>query len=218
MEWFNMKSVAVFVAVCFFFYSIFGCGSSNETTRHLDKYDTLPYQDVTTVDVPQGVAYRAAILSLQQRGYVVTLSDPQTGLINTEINSPDIIPEEQKATQAATTEDSSVGTILLGILSIILIFGIVLWLVASSDEESEDDSSSTASNVHAGEPKKTTSYRYILTLTTTALTDSSTEIQMSAVKMTLENGSVIHSAKFENKYLNYSVFDGLYDQLSMLEN
>ena len=216
MKRFNMKIVTLSVAVCYFFYSIIGCGSSTDATKHLDKYDALAYQDVTKVDVPKDVAYRAAILSLQQRGYVVTLSDPQTGLINTEINSPDIIPEEQKANQAPTTKGSSAGSILLMILSIILIFGLVLLLLGPSDDKSKDEKSSTSSSVHPGSsaPTKTTSYRYIVTLTMAALTDSTTELQISTVRMRLENGSVTESARFENKYLNYSIFDALYDQLS----
>ena len=217
MNRFSMKRVTLSVAVWYFLYSIIGCGSSHEATKHLDKYDALPYRDVTTVAVSKDVAYRAAILSLQQRGYVVTLSDPQTGLINAEINSASVLPEEEKADQAAATKGSSVGSVLLFILSIVLVFGIVLLLLGSSDKKSNDDSSSSSSGLqmNSGESAKTTSYRYILTLTTTALADSATEVQISSVRMVLENVGVMRSAKFENKYLNYSVFDALYDQLGM---
>jgi hypothetical protein len=213
----SMKRVTLSVAVWYFLYSIIGCGSSHDATKHLDKYDALAYRDVTTVAVSKEVAYRAAILSLQQRGYVVTLSDPQTGLINAEINSASILPEEQKADQAAATKGPSVGSVVLFILSIVLVFGIVLLLLGSSDNKSKDDSSSSSSGlqINSGEPSKTSSYRYILTLTTTAVADSATELQLSSVRMVLENGGVISSTKFENKYLNYSVFDALYDQLGL---
>jgi hypothetical protein len=217
MSRFEMKRVVLFVAVWYFFYAIIGCGSSHDATKHLDKYDDLTYSDKTTVNVSRDVVYKAAILSLQQRGYVVTMSDPQTGLINAEINSGSMLPEEQKAEEAAAAKGPSVGRVLLVILSIILVFGIVLLLVGSSDDKSKDERSRSSSSirVNAGEPTNTSSYRYILTLTMTALADSATEFQISAVRMVLENGGVIESTKWENKYLNYSVFDALYDQLGI---
>lgn len=223
MQWFHIKSVTLTVALCFLFYSIVGCGGSNETTRHLDKYDDSPYRDVMTVSVSKEVAYRAVIASMQQRGYVVTLSDPQTGLVNTEINSSRILPEEQKLLQVPK-QGPSVGKVLLVILSIVLVFGIVLLLVGSSSDKSKDDRSSAAPTTGSGttyvssEPAKTTSYKYIVTLNTSALTDSSTQIQISAVRMELENGSVKNSGKFESKYLNYSIFDALYEQLNAPQN
>ncbi len=215
MQLFRIKSVTLTVALCFFFYSIVGCGSSNEAPRHLDKYDDLPYRDVMTVSVSKEVSYSAIIASMQQRGYVVTLSDPQTGLINTEINSSRILPEEQKMLQVPKP-GPSVGHVLLVILSVILIFGIVLLIAGSSSEKSKDDKSSTTSSagVVSSEPPRTTSYKYIVTFNTSALTDTSAQIQISAVRLELENGSVKNSGKFESKYLNYSIFDAVYEQLS----
>jgi hypothetical protein len=215
MKRLDKKALTLIVTFCFTLYSVIGCSSSVRSTEHLDKYDDLPYVNFTTVDVPRDIAYRAAILSLQHQGYVVTLSDPQTGLINCEINGASVIPEEQKAGQATTTQESSFGSVLLVILSIILIFGIVLLLVGSSDDPSGDNAEQGTAGVQGGssEPSKTTSYRYVVTLHTTSVTDSSTEVQVSATRMVLENGAIVHSAAFENKYLNYSVFDAIYDQL-----
>jgi hypothetical protein len=109
-----------------------------------------------------------------------------------------------------------VGSVLLFVLSIVLIFGIVLLIVGSPNDKSKDERSSTSSSaqISSSEPPTTTSYGYIISLTMTAITDSTTELQISTVRMVLENGSVIRSARFENKYLNYSVFDALYDQLN----
>ena len=63
------------------------------------------------------------------------------------------------------------------------------------------------------QPVPVTSYRYIVTLSTTALSDTSTQIQVSTVRMSLANGSVVQSDKMENKYLNYSVFEGVQERL-----
>jgi hypothetical protein len=217
MERFTMKGLVLSVAICFFFYSITGCGSSNIATKHLDKYDEKPYSDAATFYAGKVDAYKATVLALQQRGYVVTLSDAQTGLINGEISGSSIIPEEQKQISKDTSNDVGAGEIIIGILGIILIVGLIAMLTSDSnkkeDSNSNTTSTTTTTTVVTSAPEKVTSYKYIVTINTTALSDSTSELQLSAVRQVIENGSITNSAKFENKYLNYGIFDAVQEQL-----
>ncbi len=222
MERFTMKGLVLSVAVCFFFYSISGCGSSTLATKHLDKYDEKAYSESATFYASKDDAYKATVLALQQRGYVVTLSDAQTGLINGESSGSSIIPEEQKQISKDTSNEVGAGEIIIGILGIILIVGLIAMLTSDSNKKEESNSNTTSTTtttttVVSSAPEKITSYKYIVTINTTALSDSTSELQLSAVRQVIENGSVTNSAKFENKYLNYGIFDAVQEQLDRVK-
>ena len=219
MERFNIKSLALAVAVCFFFYSMTGCGSSNVATKHLDQYNEKTYTDEATFFANKDDVYKATVLALQQRGYVVTLSDAQTGLINGEVSGSTILPEEQKQITSNTSNDIGAGEIIIMILGFILIVGLIAMLTSDSSKDKESNSNTTSTTttttVVANSPEKITSFKYVITLNTAALNDTSSQLQVSAVRMMIENGSVTNSSKFENKYLNYGLFDAVQEQLDM---
>ncbi len=242
------------VAFCFAFYSIVGCSSTAQTTKYLDKYDSMPFKDAITVNASQDVAYKAAIVSLEKRGYIVTMSDPQTGIANLELNTRNKLPEDEKQTEI--DNKLSTGTIILIALSIILIVGIIVILASSSDDDSIDKNKDTSkgntaarnggdkrvtgnntdkNNSHSSErdhwhgerhhdyrpfiypfidpvvrvPSPDPSYLYIVTLNTTRLSETTTEVRLLTTRMDLEDGEVLNSKRFENKYLNYEFFDGI---------
>ena len=213
---FRQKSIP-FVLASFILYSASGCGPS-QSTRHLDKYDDRAYADIATFSFSKDRVYQSAIIALQQKGYVVTLSDPQTGLINGEIQNSIVIPEEQKA--AEQSEKPSAGSILIAILGVIFLFGIIAWLVNSSDSSNssgENDKRERHREPYysPAEETKILSYRYIVTLNLAPLGMDSTEVVISAVRTELENGSVASSGRIENKYLNYSIFEAIQARLEM---
>lgn len=212
-----VKKLVPIILASFVLYTTAGCGSS-QSTQHLDKYDDRPYVDIATYSFSKDQVYKAAVIALQQRGYVVTLSDPQTGLINGELQNPIVIPEEQKA--AEQSGKPSPASILIAILGVIFLFGIIAWLANSSD--SSDSSSENNQRDRHREPydpppaeTKTLSYRYIVTLNLAPYAMDSTEVILSAVRTELENGSVASSGRIENKYLNYSIFEAIQAQLEM---
>src|SRR5206468_2447533 len=108
------------------------------------------------------VAYKAAIVSLEKRGYTLTQSDPQTGIANLELHSVSKLPEEDKQVEAANAGPSA-GTIILVVLSIILVVGIIILLTSSSDdskdkqkkEDKKDDTKLYAQGRDGGVKKST---------------------------------------------------------------
>ena len=208
------KALTLFVLISFLAYSFFGC-SSEPSTKHLDKYDDRVYADLATYQSSRESVYRAAIFGLQQKGYVLTLSDPQTGLISGEVQSAQPLAEEFKA--AKMSEEPSSGNVLIAILGIVFLFGIIGWLASSSnstnDKEKEKRSRNEPHYHDATTETKTLSYKYAVSLTLATLDSSSTEVRISAVRTSFENGSVTGSGLMENKYLNYAVFEAIQRQL-----
>ncbi|MBI3006131.1 MAG: hypothetical protein HYY49_12055 [Ignavibacteriales bacterium] len=207
-----VRNLIPFVFASFVVYVVSGCGTT-QPTRHLDKYDSRPFADIATYIFSMDDVHKAAVLALQQKGYIVTVSDPVTGLVNGELESPDILAEEQKFEEQH--EGPSAGTILLGILGIIFLFGIIAWLVSSTDDPSDSTSEHEKRERHR-EPyysppdkEKTASYRYVVSLTLSPYGMDSTEVVISAMRSKLENGGVVSSGRMENKYLNYSIFEGI---------
>ena len=257
MKFPTFKSVTLAVTICFAFYSIVGCSSAERTTKYLDKYDSMPYKDAITVHASKDVAYKAAIVSLQNRGYILTLSDPQTGIANLELNSPTKLPEEEK--QSEVDNSLSAGTVVLIVLACVLVVGLIVLIAnASSDDDSKDKKTESSKNTAArnggdkrtqtgnantntgnqntgrnnfsgghherhnwnpyvypfvdlavANPSPEPSYLYVVTLNTTSLNESTTEVKLSTVRLDLEDGEIMNSTRFENKYLNYSIFDGI---------
>ena len=142
------KNFILPVTFCFAFYAIVGCSSTQRTTKYLDKYDDLSYQDAITVHAPIDAAYNAATRTLEKRGYIRTMNDPQTGIATFELNSPTKLPEDTK--QAEMDSKLSTGTIILIALSIILIVGIIIILANSSDDDSKDQKKDTSKGTKTG--------------------------------------------------------------------
>jgi len=208
------KGLTIFVLISFLGYSLFGC-SSEPSTKHLDKYDDRVYADLATYQSSKESVYRAAVFGLQQKGYVLTLSDPYTGLISGEVQSAQPLAEEFKA--AEMSEEPSSGSILITILGIVFLFGIIAWLASSSnstnDKEKEKRSRNEPHYHDSSTETKTLSYKYVVSLNLVTVDSASTEVRMSAVRTSFENGSVKGSGVMENKYLNYAVFEAIQRQL-----
>ena len=53
----------------------------------------------------------------------------------------------------------------------------------------------------------------MVSLTFTRIGSDSTQVDIATTKMVLENGAVLGSVPMHSKYLNYTIFDAIYDQL-----
>jgi len=203
------KGLTFVVLISFLVYSLFGC-STEPSTKHLDKYDDRVFADLAMYQSSRDSVYRAAVFGLQQKGYVITLSDPQTGLISGEVQSAQPLAEELKA--AKMSEEPSNGNILIAILGIVFLFGIIAWL-ASSNKEKEKRSRNEPPYADAPTGTKILSYKYVVSLTLAAVDSASAEVRISAIRTSFENGSVTGSGLMENKYLNYVIFEAIQRQL-----
>jgi len=267
MKFPKIKSVTIAVTYFFAFYAICGCSSTRQTTSYLDKYDSMPYKTAITVNSSEDVAYKAAITTLQKHGYILTLSDPQTGVATLEQTTSTKLPEEDKKAQVDDSGPSA-GTIILYALAIVLIVGIIVILLASSGDDSKDKKKDTPTDYKTGRtdvghpsqqpthkindaphknepshrehhendvwhdhpgfigpffnpwfepapgaPPQNPGYRYIVTVNTNPLSDSTTEVSLATTREDLMNGWVTSSRQIENKYLNYSIFDGIGEQM-----
>jgi hypothetical protein len=235
MKFPRTRSAIIALTFSFTFYSIVGCSSAGQSTKYLDKYDSMPFEDAIVVKASVDAAYKASINVLQKRGYMLTLSDPKTGIANLELNSPRILPEDEKKAQA---EDKGLttGQIILIAVAVVLVVGIIYLIASSSDDskdkDKKDDNTKNNKNDHPHDnghhfvpplgpfvspfadacvtaPSPKPSFLYIVSVTTTALTDSTTEVYLSTERLDLQNGDVLNSQRFENKYLNYSIFDAI---------
>ncbi|TAK53091.1 MAG: hypothetical protein EPO24_14840 [Bacteroidetes bacterium] len=216
MERFNLKSVSCILLLCFSLYTITGCGSSSGQFKALEKYDTLEYADAVTFFATKEELHKATVAALQQKGYIVTLSDAQGGIINGETNSTTTIPEEQY--EQSKSKELSAGEVLIGVLAIVLLVGIIAMIVSSSSDDSSDSNTTTetTASVTASTPEVVRSYNYVVTFNTTTLSDTSLSLQISTVRLDIENGTTVHTVQLENKYLNYGLFDAVQEQLNLI--
>lgn len=216
MEWWNRKSLTIIVAASMLMYSAGGCENSNLVLKHLKKYASLPFADAATFGTTLETLHHAATLSLQRRGFTLATIDPGPGVLIAEMESPHIIPEEE-VEHPQRSKESSVGSALLTFLGIVLVIGVVASLVSSptKDDAESSETSRAADEEYQLESNSPTSvtYKYVVTLTTVALTDSTSDMRIEATKIELENGEVCSSSPFENKYLNYSIFDEVQKEL-----
>lgn len=220
MKRFAFRAVTIVVTACFGFYCIGGCGSS-EAMKRLTKYEGRGYTDVMVIRGAVDDVYKASVAALQTEEFNVTLSDPQTGLLSAEKYSASVIPEDQKALDDAK-EPASVWAIVIGVLAIILVVGLIAILVSSCNETDKEgsqkskDKESTTTAVVVPPPQTVTGYKYIVSLTLARVASDSTEIDITATKMFVENGVVTSSAPMRSKYLNYIIFDAIYEQTQAL--
>ncbi|MBI5464865.1 MAG: hypothetical protein HY966_07945 [Ignavibacteriales bacterium] len=210
MRRFHFPKFTLWVAANVLLYAVAGCGSSS-STAHLSKYDEQPYYDLLTFKSSKERAHKAAVLALQERGFRVTLSDPQTGLLTAQLNSSQLIEEDVRA---AEKESSSKGggfwAGLLAILGIVFLVGLVS-SASGCNETKSTSSSKPRENTYytAPEQKAVVSYSYVVSMNATAVDSGSVRIQLSALRETITNGSVSDSRKMENKYLNYVLFESI---------
>jgi hypothetical protein len=207
---FLFPRLTIFVAASTLFYSVIGCGGASQSTKHLDRYDALPYRDSFVVKAEPADVHKAALLSLQQQGFVITLSDPISGLVTAEKNGADRIAAELK--QEASGKEDSRGTLetILGAVGILFLLGVLAAIFSSGCNQSSSSSAQSGSTTYVNRaPETKKSYRYVVTVNTETRDTLGTVIQFSAVRMYLENGSIQSTEPFSNKYLNYELFDGI---------
>ncbi|MBF8296969.1 MAG: hypothetical protein HW389_3514 [Bacteroidetes bacterium] len=192
--------------------AVASCSGSGATSREFRKYDPLPYADTFQLNASQEVVHRAAIAALQDRGAVVTLSDPRTGLISAELYSSKLLPEDVYASKANDDNESAGGGVMavvgaiLGVILFILLLG---WLSdgCSTGTSSGPNRRSTSSPPNIPEP--VTANTYVVSLTLVPTPGDSTEMRMNVLRQKVENGTVTSSQRLQNKYLNYSLRDAV---------
>jgi hypothetical protein len=219
----HSKALVVCVTLSFTIYTLTGCGSSRQAIAHLDKYDKEPYISAADFPAEQETIYRAVLNSVQSRGFLVTLSDPKTGLLTAEINQGKLLPEEEKQIEFDSQSKSSSSSVVWTILGVVFLVGIVIWilsLTSSNDETSSSKKEIEHSPPHHHHEEETIptvkSFRYVVSFTITPIQTDTTTVRISAVRMNIENGTIVSTTTLENKFFNYSLFDRIDDNLKSL--
>jgi hypothetical protein len=184
------------------------CSGSGASAKEFRRYDPLPYADTFTFIQSPDVVYRAAVAALQDRGAVISLSDPSTGLISAELHSEGVLPEDAYASKAADDgkdPGSGVLAVLGTILGVILFVLLFSWL--SDGCSGGCAPGTTVSSPSPPEPVK--AYKYVVSVNLLPSAGASTEMRISAIRQLIENGTVTSSQRMQNKYLNYSLRDAV---------
>lgn len=202
-----MKKIITYVSlVSFLIYSFAGCSSSSQTQLPQGGKQTVEFISDHTFNYSKEEVYRAAISALQKRNFLITLSDPVTGIVNGDYSSSKLLQEEE---DARSSGKSSFLTTCLTIVGIVLF----IWLIAlifSSDSSSSDNSSSS----NYDSDSKVYSYRYSNSLKLISLSENQTEVSLQLIRLDLENGAVVSQAEVQNSLFNEAFFSMMEKELS----
>lgn len=203
-----MKKIITYVSlVSFLIYSFAGCSSSSQTQLPQGKKQVVEFISDHTFNYSKEEVYRASISALQKRNFLITLSDPATGIVNGDYSSSKLLQEEE---DAQASDKSSFLTTCLTIVGIVLF----IWLIAlifSSDSSSSDDSSSS----NYDSDSKVYSYRYYNSLKLTSLSENQTEVSLQLIRMDLENGVVVNQKEVQNSLFNEAFFSLIEKELTI---
>jgi hypothetical protein len=206
-----MFSKAITYPLLFIFtlYSLTGC-SGSESIRS-PRADQIIYRDNEQFLVNRDELYSVCLFVLLEKGYIIKLSDPETGLINAEFNSTSLIEED--ADESIKQDNTCVN-----IISIVLLVGIIFLIVSAlssgSDNSaggnecrSEDESFYTAES-------SVSSYQYNLTLTIFSVNADTSGCSLVLIRSYIENGTVISQNSLMNKEFNYNFFNDIRNSLT----
>ncbi len=207
----RFRPIVVPTLVIHLLFGFTSCSGSGASTSHTSKYDSLPFADTFQFQATQKLAYRAAVTALQDMGAVITLSDPQTGLINAEMSSIEAFEKSARDSAAATNENSGGGVMaFLGVIFGLLLFVLLLgWLAegCSSTDSSSRPRHSPRPDPPAPEP--VVAGRYMISLTMSHVGQATTDMRVLAMRQRIENGTVTETVRLQNKVLNYSIRDAV---------
>ena len=191
--------------ILFSIYSLSGCASSNQAP--VMSGPKAPSSKI--ILTPKDDVQRAALISLQKLGYLVTDQRTASGIITAERFTSTQFAEDDTSSVNGRTKSSSPNPFLV-FLSIILIFGLVFIIIdAASNSSSEKggkndrdhDSGTHHYDHHDDVPEPIISFKYVMTVRFTAVSDTATQVQPVITKVTMQNGASTNSRAVESSHL-----------------
>lgn len=201
------KAITYLLLFTFTLNSLIGC-SGSESIRSLP-HDQIRYKDIEQFPVKKEKLYSICLLVLQEKGYIIKLSDPKTGLINAEFNSSSLIKED--ADELRRQDNTCIN-----ILSIILLVGIIFAIVSALSSDSDNSNISNEccdqdENYYTETPVG--SYQYNLTLTISSVNSDSAVCRIVLIRSFIENGTVVSQNSLMNKDFNHNFFNEIRKKL-----
>jgi hypothetical protein len=191
--------------VLFSVYSLTGCAASNQVP--VTSGPKAPASKIVTVSKDE--VQRAALVSLQKLGYLVTDQRTASGIITAERFSSSQFAEDDTSSVNGKAKNSSPNPFLV-FLSIILIFGLIFIIIdAASNSSSEEGKNKGHDNDrddhhydhHDDGPEPIASYKYVMTVRFTAVSDTAAQVRPVITKITMRNGAPTDSRAVESSHL-----------------
>jgi len=203
------KAITYPLLFTFTLYSLTGCsGSQSIRSPYADQ---INYKDNEQFPVNRDELYSVCLFVLQEKGYIIKLSDPETGLISAEFNSTSLIKED--ADESSEQDDTCVN-----IISIVLLVGIIFLIVSAVSSGSDnsagvDECCGEDESFYTAETS-VSSYQYNLTLTISSVNDDTSGCSLVLIRSYIENGTVISQNSLMNKEFNYNFFNDIRNRLA----
>ncbi len=210
-----MKKTIVYISLfSFLYYSLSGCAVPQQTQLQQNgKYNEVVVADQTFHSSKEEV-YKAGISILQKRNFMITLSDPTTGLVTGEYSSSRLLPEEEKALEG---DSSKFLTTCITVVGIVLIVGLIFMLLNSdgSSSSSSSNSNATSSNeYHSESDSRVHSYKYFVSIQLKPILFNETDVSLHIIRMDLENGAVVKQSELQNQLFNKTFFSAMEEELA----
>lgn len=194
--------------VVFLAYTFACCSSSSKTTDGLEKYDGYDYADEASFNRSYEETYRAALGSLEDMGFTITVGDEGSGEIRAEDQRTELRPEEERVTEQSGNSDVGFLEILAAV-----VLAIVMFFISGDTSTSDEDQSEDWKD--EGTPRK--DYVYVMTLKVLPAGPESATVTVVASRFDYEDAELVGSKDLENKYLNHRLFDRIEELLTAAE-
>ncbi|MFA6980008.1 MAG: hypothetical protein WC209_11885 [Ignavibacteriaceae bacterium] len=208
-----MKKTMIYISLfSFLYYSLSGCATPQQTQFSQNgKQNEVVVSDHTFRHSKEEV-YRAGISALQKRNFMITLSDPSTGIMNGEYSSSDLLPEEMQALSKGGSQFMKACATILGIILVVGLFAEAF----NSNKSSSNNNSSN--NYDSNSDSRVYSHRYLASLKLEPILANETDVSLHIIRMDLENGAVVKQAEVQNQLFNKAFFSSIENELTNLKS
>ncbi|HLP18131.1 MAG TPA: hypothetical protein VK470_17870 [Bacteroidota bacterium] len=218
----NGKFPAWFVvamAMWFFIFSLEGCTTTGQISQPSTQAPPVPSRQFYSL--PSKSVFRSIEKVAYNRGYIVTMRDEAAGALTAEQYTT--TPVEEDRNEVKPTGPSA-GDVIITILGIICLVGIIVVIarILSSSNTSSNNTEYHHDNAReeyydSREEQHTVGYRYVMNFRTTALTDTTSQVDVTISKVVIENGTPTSSAPINSSALRKGFFEALENELAFVQ-
>ena len=210
------KQISCLLIFSIMLTTITGCAGSSNSTAYIKEFEGTSYKNREVYNYNKNEVFWATVDALKEKGYQVTLSDSNAGMLTAEYNSANLLPEEMAA--LSKNQAQATCATILGIVLVVGLFVVIIKALSSSSSSSSTYDSGCQNSESYNSESKVTSNKYQLTFSFMSLAEEQTEVSLSVIKSVVENGTTVNQNLLENKYLNNGIFKKIDEILNGLYN
>ncbi len=216
----NRPFLVYVTLILFSVFSITGCSSSGAAAKNTPPGPPAPASK--DFSVSRDAAVKASSIALQKTGYLVTDQNITAGTITAERFTTSTFAVDD--TSSVKSKASSSPNPFLVFLSIILIFGLVFLIIDASSNSSSgtekkpdqhDDVHHHYDTDRDGTPAPLLSYKYVMTVRFTAVSDTVTKAEPVITMISMNNGAPTNSEAVRSSTLLNEFYQGLKNELML---